>query len=520
MSQPPSPSKGEDRDSNERYLSRHGEGVTLVKEIRNCCANIIVRRKQCQELAMDVSALFDVLKDNVGYLTSAELQQMLDEITAILTSVYARVHEWSQYGFLQAFWRSGQVGYGLDQCEKEVRTALNKWKMSAAISLNNTRNPLVLIVMQDPEEWPKYIAGHRAELFKFTKQFLRKRPLVEEAIELHKLGHPAAERMMELSQLLLQLPIQSSNAGRAAIEYLTQEDYDSYRDRLVRFQHLTGIPPTIKLLNGQIEKLGDEPIEWGSYSQLWNGRWLGRIKVALKVNGIEALPSVKVRFDREMAVWSKLKHHNVLPFYGIATDLGPLVHIVTPWCYRGNVLQFTENNSGIDKTRLLLGAARGLQRLHAENVIHGNVRCTNILVTDEGEACICDYGMLPIYAEITSKSPSDVLMQAGYTRWMAPELAVGATLLGPNTACDVWSFGMAALECYTSHPPYAEIQSDGLVTKALYSREHPDRPQDMMAITDGVWEVLVSCWQKKPGDRPTMDEVVSHFYQIVQAMPD
>ncbi|KZT06170.1 kinase-like protein [Laetiporus sulphureus 93-53] len=515
MSQPATPSRDADRTANEQRLSSRGsEGTTLVTGIRECCANIIVHRRQAQQLTTDVIALFSMLRENVGFVTPAEFDEMLDEILKVLTSVYPRVREWSQYGILQALWRSGQVGYGLEQCNEEVGAALDKWEMAVAISLDNVRNPLVRIARHDAEEWQRYIAGHRAELFKFTKQFLRSRELIQQAAELYNRGHPAAERMMELSQLLLRLPIQSADSTKVANESLTKEEHDGLRERLVNFHRLTGIPPTIKILNGQVKKLGDRPLVWGSYSELWSGVWLGKIQIVLRVQDITVSQEAIARYEEEARKWAKLKDPNVLPFYGIVTDLGPIIHMATPWCEYGNILEFTKNNPDYNKTRLLLGAAKGLRYLHHENIIHGNVKCTNFMINEKGDARVSDYGMLQVMAEISKKRVALILNGAGMTRWMAPEMVVLTSLLEPNAACDVWSFGMAMLECYTVHPPYMEFEDNMSVSEALYRAQHPSRPQSAMGLTDEIWEILTSCWRKQPAQRLSMAELVSRLQKF------
>ncbi|KZT02532.1 kinase-like protein [Laetiporus sulphureus 93-53] len=512
MSQPPTPSRDADRTANEQRLSSQGsEGTTMVTGIRECCANIIVHRRQAQQLNAGVMTLFSMLKDNVEFVTPAEFDEMLDEILKTLKSVYPRVREWSQYGLLQALWRNGQVGYGLEQCNEEVNSALDKWEMVAAISLNNVRSPLVRIVRQDAEGWQKYIVEHRTEVFTFTKRFLRARQLVQQAAELQKHGHPAAERMMELSQLLLQLPIQSSNSKEAANEKLTKEEHEMYREKLVNFQRLTGVPPTIKILNGQVKKLGDRPLVWGSYSQVWNGVWLEKIDIVLRVQDITVSQGAVARFEEEARKWAKLKHPNVLPFYGIVTDLGPIIHSATPWCEHTNILDYTKNNPDTDKTQLLVDAAQGLRYLHQENIVHGNVKCTNFLINEKGDVCVSDYGMLQVVAEITKKRASLILYEAELTRWLAPEFVKDASLPGCTFACDVWSFAMAMLECYTSSVPYVELQDDTFVADALYRAQHPARPQNAKELTDGIWGILVDCWRKNPGERPLMNQVVTRL---------
>ncbi|KAJ3517797.1 hypothetical protein NLJ89_g281 [Agrocybe chaxingu] len=134
--------------------------------------------------------------------------------------------------------------------------------------------------------------------------------------------------------------------------------YLQYQRGLINLHRETGVPPTIKVLNGEVTKHGDLAIAGGVYSDIWAGKWLGEEKVALKaLRNIRATDAKakKVRqrllilgetihhlqrFENEIKLWANLKHNNILPFYGIVTDLGQHIHMVSPWQENGNVLEY------------------------------------------------------------------------------------------------------------------------------------------------------------------------------------
>jgi hypothetical protein len=60
------------------------------------------------------------------------------------------------------------------------------------------------------------------------------------------------------------------------------ERYLQYQRGLFELHRTTGIPPTVKSLNGEITKIGDLAVTGGTYSDVWIGMWLGEEKVALK----------------------------------------------------------------------------------------------------------------------------------------------------------------------------------------------------------------------------------------------
>lgn len=59
------------------------------------------------------------------------------------------------------------------------------------------------------------------------------------------------------------------------------ETYKQYQKGLIALHRLTGIPPTVKYLDGEVVKQNDLPVEKGPHSQIWTGYWLMETKVGL-----------------------------------------------------------------------------------------------------------------------------------------------------------------------------------------------------------------------------------------------
>ncbi|KAJ7305451.1 kinase-like domain-containing protein, partial [Mycena albidolilacea] len=118
---------------------------------------------------------------------------------------------------------------------------------------------------------------------------------------------------------------------------------------------------------------------------------------------------------REVEIWRDLKHQNILPFIGVCEDLAPLPVLISPFCKFGHISNYLKKNPGVHKKELvLLGVGSGLQFLHDNQVVHGDLKvasgiplcptayidiaCTwqNVLVNKRGVPCICDFGISKI----------------------------------------------------------------------------------------------------------------------------
>ncbi|KAF8342142.1 kinase-like domain-containing protein [Cantharellus anzutake] len=128
-------------------------------------------------------------------------------------------------------------------------------------------------------------------------------------------------------------------------------------------------------------------------------------------------------FLKEAELWSGLDHPNILKFYGIC-ELGTSTAMVSPWLKNSNVIHYMATiNPHANRLKLLEGAAEGLLHLHTYSppIVHGDLKCANILVNDDGSACLADFGLSKAHEEVTSLS----LRDAGSQRYMAPELFEG-----------------------------------------------------------------------------------------------
>lgn len=57
--------------------------------------------------------------------------------------------------------------------------------------------------------------------------------------------------------------------------------YLQYQRGLIKLHRETGVPPSIKILNGEVVRNGDFPVAGGAYSDIWVGMWLGEEKVCV-----------------------------------------------------------------------------------------------------------------------------------------------------------------------------------------------------------------------------------------------
>ncbi|KAJ7031220.1 kinase-like domain-containing protein, partial [Mycena alexandri] len=277
---------------------------------------------------------------------------------------------------------------------------------------------------------------------------------------------------------------------------------------LLKLSGKCGLLPTSFALN-HLEKVGEQ-VAGGGYGDVWRGR-VGSQIVAVKsmrqFRDDDASASLK-KLGREALIWRQLSHSNLLPFLGLYT-LESRLSLVSPWMENGDLNSFLKNPpAGTDRLSLILDIAMGLQYLHGENIVHGDLKTANILVTPSGRACIADFGLSSIVGVLSlSTTLSSRSGRPGTLRYQAPELLLDQR---PNHfGSDVYAFACLCYEVSTGKVPFFDTHNEGAIILKVIEGARPSRLETISPVD--LWPLLEDCWRGSPEERPTMTLVVQRL---------
>ncbi|KAG8727811.1 hypothetical protein FRC12_022204, partial [Ceratobasidium sp. 428] len=197
---------------------------------------------------------------------------------------------------------------------------------------------------------------------------------------------------------------------------------------------------TEKLDPGRCEM---HPVAGGGFSDIYRGILVGGTKVAIKYprlfsNRDEQGPKISKSIAREIYAWSKLKHPNVIELIGFST-FRDRISIVSPWMENGTLPAYISKNPQADRFELCVQICAGLAYLHISEMVHGDVKGLNVLISERGMAKLADFGNIQLkqhtleFTGTTSGSKISV-------RWAPPELLNGdSTCTKP---ADIFALGM------------------------------------------------------------------------------
>lgn len=240
----------------------------------------------------------------------------------------------------------------------------------------------------------------------------------------------------------------------------------------------------------------------GNFSEVWLAKdTKTNIPVALKIyapaTGLDD-QGLNV-FAREFSLVVNANHKNLLkPLYYDSYDRKP--YLVLPFCKKGSILKdvgkFTEEQAW----HLLRDVASGLSWLHSMNppVIHQDIKPDNVMVGENGDFMITDFGVSTHLRSTLRKSMSSAFSSAGTIAYMAPERFGKDNT--PIMANDIYSLGATTFEMLTGDTPFGD--DGGLVQKK--GAEIPDLKGD---YSEQLRKVIAKCLKTNPWERPTAEQL-------------
>jgi len=264
-----------------------------------------------------------------------------------------------------------------------------------------------------------------------------------------------------------------------------------------------------------MERWGDIAMASGGFTDTWRGCYQGK-KVALKAfrtYPIQDLKEAQKILWKEVVVWKRLSHEYVLPFHGVDMKNFQLA-LVYDWADFGNIIQYLESNQKASRTCLLREVTEGIRYLHSYDIVHGDLKGTNVLISRGGHARLSDFGLMPLqsnHAFMIAATPGVV----GISRWLAPELidpprTKGYQQPAGTEQADIFAFAMLTVEVFTGELPFGDVRHE-MAILLIVRGQRPEKPTEAesLGLTAEIWRFIQGCWHQNPAKRPGIDAVVT-----------
>ncbi|KLO10996.1 kinase-like protein, partial [Schizopora paradoxa] len=221
--------------------------------------------------------------------------------------------------------------------------------------------------------------------------------------------------------------------------------------------------------------------------------------------------------EREVRLWLRLDHPNVLPLLGFFLEgTNAIPNLVSQWMINGTVTRYLLNRPFV-VLEICKIVPSGLIYLHdKQKIVHSDLKGANILVSDDGNPLLADFG-LSISSSTLSLSGTTNHGSKGSVRWMAREL-ISVEELDHTFKTDIWSYGMVICELLTQKIPYSSVPNKR-IRKAISEGELPLEPDfGHLANGDvchGLWQICQSCWREVPSQRPSAQTILGAVEKLM-----
>jgi len=203
---------------------------------------------------------------------------------------------------------------------------------------------------------------------------------------------------------------------------------------------------------------------------------------------------------REARAASALDHPNIGVIHGIEESEDHQLFIVMGY-YEGETLA-QKLSRGVIPVResldLAIQIARGLSSAHARNIVHRDVKPSNIIITHDQVAKIVDFGLARVVATAGS---TQSISSTGTLPYMAPEQILGEAI---DQRCDIWALGVILILMITGSHPFVR-PNKGAMTYAILNQP----PVALDVVPQAVQPVAYRALSKKAEGRyPGADEML------------
>eukprot|EP00727_Mastigamoeba_balamuthi_P004760 m51a1_g14282 putative serine threonine kinase (344) ;mRNA; r:379728-382359 len=202
-------------------------------------------------------------------------------------------------------------------------------------------------------------------------------------------------------------------------------------------------------------------------------------------------PDVGSRFEsvqplRELMVGACMEPHNMF--------------IVTEWMDMGNLYQLLSSGPRLDKQHgiaVLASTCSALTYLHLCNIVHGDLKSSNILLNKKMDVKLSDFGLTAV------KTANKTSTLCGTIAWMAPEVLSSAVY---SEASDVYSFGIVMHEVLTCEVPFRGLNKVA-AARDILDGKRPQIPSKLGAYGGNYVELMCRCWHQQPSERPAFKKI-------------
>ncbi|XP_054281914.1 mitogen-activated protein kinase kinase kinase kinase 5-like isoform X5 [Macrosteles quadrilineatus] len=250
----------------------------------------------------------------------------------------------------------------------------------------------------------------------------------------------------------------------------------------------------------------------GTYGDVYKAKRLSTNELAaIKVIKLEPGEDFAI-IQQEILMMKDCRHPNIIAYYGSYLRRDKL-WICMEYCGGGSlqdIYHITGPLTELQIAYMCKETLHGLAYLHTMGKMHRDIKGANILLTENGDVKLADFGVSAQITATINKRKSFI----GTPYWMAPEVAAVERKGGYNHLCDIWAVGITAIELAELQPPMFDLHPMRVLFLMSKSGFKPPTLKDRDKWSPTFHNFVKTALTKNPKKRPTSEKLLQHPFFI------
>uniref|UniRef100_A0A0K8VSP8 non-specific serine/threonine protein kinase n=1 Tax=Bactrocera latifrons TaxID=174628 RepID=A0A0K8VSP8_BACLA len=252
-----------------------------------------------------------------------------------------------------------------------------------------------------------------------------------------------------------------------------------------------------------IQKIGS-----GTYGDVYKAKRIQSNELAaIKVIKLEPTDDIQI-IQQEIIMMRDCRHKNIITYYGSYLRRDKL-WICMEYCGGGSLQDIYQVTGPLTEQQIAYmcrETLKGLEYLHTMGKMHRDIKGANILLTEQGDVKLADFGVSAQITATINKRKSFI----GTPYWMAPEVAAVERKGGYNQLCDIWAVGITAIELAELQPPMFDLHPMRALFLMSKSGFKPPTLSNKEKWSTTFHNFVKTALTKNPKKRPTAECLLKH----------